>query len=721
MDPVTAVGVVSAALQIVQFIGSTVQGLNTLKGKFQDADITIRLLISRLSTIKAAIVQIHDWADYNFDDSPKSVQFLDGLNKSLDGCQAAMDVLSAEVKDLMAGVALDEQTPSRLGLRARAKATWNHDTMKAHQDMLHGQVQALQLLLLAGQWQVTYLQMVISILTSCSSDTYAQSRLMEMRENQKLIQKVVDDATTLRGSRSSMASQVARSAHDSTAGGTVFDFDRDLTRTLPYQNDPTRQDPAQFSAIPRQRTFETTQPTIPEEYDSRLLASPEPNSPLPIQSVDRVSRLGLQQRATLRDLYTEDLYNATIQRSPSVTSEPAIHKWLSSASSSSESQSPKEANASPREKKSWQSRLRRLNTFSASKLPSTAQRSYSAGASLGSGHRLRKDRESNLNQSIDFGSWDGLDTPALVRNAQAGNIVELERLLDDGEDVETRHGLTQRTALAVAAHCGAVKVVVLFIRHNARLDTRDIDLSTPLHLASSRGHCAVMTLLINEDVDIEATDVNNQTPLWVASDRGYHKAAEMLLKRGAKVNARASNQLTALHAATKQGDREMVELLLRHNGDIEARDGNSMTALHHACELGHYAVVEFLLQKGANIEAQGKNLMSPLICAAASGHFEVVKLLLKKRAMLRSVDDKKANALHWASMNGHLEIAEYLLAWKMPIHESDTDGLTALHLAVLGLHFRSSTSCYGEMRRSRLLVEKDVHHYIVLVALTVQI
>lgn len=143
----------SAALQIAQFIGSTVQGLNTLKGIFRNADVTIRLLISKLFTIKAAILQIRDWAEYSYDDSPKGAQFLDALHKSLDGCQVAMDVLWEEVKDLKARVRVfDGQIPSRIGFRARARAMWNDETMKAHQDMLHGQIQALQLLLQAGQW-----------------------------------------------------------------------------------------------------------------------------------------------------------------------------------------------------------------------------------------------------------------------------------------------------------------------------------------------------------------------------------------------------------------------------------------------------------------------------------------------------------------------------------------------------------------------------------------
>lgn len=153
MDPVTLVGVVASSIQIAQFIGGTVQNLRTLKGKFQEADITIRSLINQLSTVKAAVLQISEWAEFNFDDSPKEKAFTDGLNVALDGCKEAMDVLSAEVDDLMAGTGAPAVgIPTTLGMRIKVRAVWSEVSMKTHQERLFLQVQALQLLLTAGQW-----------------------------------------------------------------------------------------------------------------------------------------------------------------------------------------------------------------------------------------------------------------------------------------------------------------------------------------------------------------------------------------------------------------------------------------------------------------------------------------------------------------------------------------------------------------------------------------
>jgi hypothetical protein len=153
MDPISIVGVASAAAQIAQCIAQTIQGLCTLRGKFKDANTTIRLLIGELSTIQAAVSQLRDWAEWNANDSPKEEEYMKGLKVALQGCQVAMEVLAEEVKDLVAAAAAtNDPSTFNLGFMGRAKVVWSEDTMKIHQDRLHAQVQALNLLLQASHW-----------------------------------------------------------------------------------------------------------------------------------------------------------------------------------------------------------------------------------------------------------------------------------------------------------------------------------------------------------------------------------------------------------------------------------------------------------------------------------------------------------------------------------------------------------------------------------------
>ncbi|KAF7895967.1 hypothetical protein EAF00_005982 [Botryotinia globosa] len=674
MDPVTVLGVAASALQIAQFIGSTIQGLHTLRGKFKDADITIRLIISKLSTIKAAVFQIRDWAEFNSHDSPKERQFMDGLHVALDGCQAAIDVLSEEVKDLTVATRdSNDGMPIVLGVRGRVAAVWSEDTMKAHEDRLHGQVQALQLLLMAGQCR----------------DAVTQKSLLALKENRRLIQKVADDTKSLR--ESSAGSQVSRSARQSimgsSIGGTVFEFDRTLQDSRPYNNTDSRRGTRALAHTQNQFPETNITAATDEGYETGITLS-EPRSPVSSShrpSLDNRPYLG--QTNLLPEFNNFNIYRSRSVASDSAKSEPMVKRWLSSSSSSGESLPQEDKSDGSRRKRFWPSRLGKINTFSAANLISSPDRVKSASPSFPTGNRLKRGQDINLKQSIDFSSTNGLQTPTIVRAAQAGSGVEIQALLSNGDDIEACHSGTKRTALAVACHCGNTESVDLLLQFNADLTTRDVNLDSPLHLAASRDHYSTLQLLLNEDIDIESRNRDGWSPLWTAAYNGHVKSVELLIKRGAKINSRSNDQCTALHAAAKKGDKQIIEILLRNGADMEARDNQFMTAFHYACENGHQNVVDYLFQKGANIEVPGNNSKTPLLCASATGRLQVVEYLSKKKVNPKSADEKKANALHYAARNGHVEVVSYLLDWKLSTYESDIDGLTPLHLAVIGQHF----------------------------------
>jgi hypothetical protein len=63
-----------------------------------------------------------------------------------------MEVLGEEVKELVDGAATYGSKPVPLSFLNRARAVWSEEIMKAHQDRLSGQAQALPLLIQAGHW-----------------------------------------------------------------------------------------------------------------------------------------------------------------------------------------------------------------------------------------------------------------------------------------------------------------------------------------------------------------------------------------------------------------------------------------------------------------------------------------------------------------------------------------------------------------------------------------
>lgn len=150
MDPVSAFGVVTGSLQVVQFIGQNIAALASIRGKYKNADVTIRSLIGELSTIKSAITQLHDWATYNAESSSSHREYDQSFDAALEGCTVVMEALSDEVARLTPSATGNDHAV--LGFMARVKLVWNDEVMNGLQDQLGTQIQALNLLLQACHW-----------------------------------------------------------------------------------------------------------------------------------------------------------------------------------------------------------------------------------------------------------------------------------------------------------------------------------------------------------------------------------------------------------------------------------------------------------------------------------------------------------------------------------------------------------------------------------------
>ncbi|GKZ72153.1 hypothetical protein AnigIFM50267_008206 [Aspergillus niger] len=648
MDPVTAIGLLSGAFQIAQYVKDTAGALAHLYGKFKDADLTIRSLIGELTTIRSAITQLHEWASYNVRDSSEPDEYVEGLEVALDGCRAVMEVLSDEVSALTRGAMLSD---TGIGFRTRVKVVWNEDSMKVHQERLRAQVHALQLLLQACQ---------------CRTST-EQVELLRRAENRQIIAKVASDTATLRSAYSyvpSRAETPSLTRRSSSVGDTVFDFDRTVVTSLPYRR-----------AIGQSRTHPTTQaavnrstysPPIDEGYGSGTVSSASPPGTSGV--------LPIHPSASFDSSHGHSK-SVSFAPTPLPQSPTQVRRWQSDASGASWGN---RSSGSRREK--IRSIIRQLRRPSWS----ATQASVRVPGRSPSERRLY---ERDLNTSINLTSPDGASAPPIIKSAQSGSRSDVERLLESGHDIEARHIPSRRTALLVASHCGNEDVLDLLLQRNARMDATDKSGSTALHLAASRGHCRVLELLLPECLDIEARNANGQTALWVAAHYGQAEATNLLLACHAKVNARANDQATPLHLAAKLGDIVIARILIQNGADLEAKDGTMMAPLHYACEGGHLDVMELLLNEKANVNAAGSDRRTPLICAAALGQLLATQLLLKKKASTRSVDDAAMTALHWAAYNGHTEIVDILSQKKGLLARTNIAGRTALHLAAMKSQF----------------------------------
>lgn len=150
MDPVSAFGLFTGAVQVLQAIASTVSGLRQLTGKLREADLTIQSLIQELSCIRTALTSLKEWLHIhrNGENALKSEELDNDLAVAMGGCREIMEILYYEVFELVQSI----EESGGFGLKIRMKVVWNDETMRGHQEKLRAQVQALQLLLQVCQW-----------------------------------------------------------------------------------------------------------------------------------------------------------------------------------------------------------------------------------------------------------------------------------------------------------------------------------------------------------------------------------------------------------------------------------------------------------------------------------------------------------------------------------------------------------------------------------------
>jgi ankyrin repeat protein len=208
---------------------------------------------------------------------------------------------------------------------------------------------------------------------------------------------------------------------------------------------------------------------------------------------------------------------------------------------------------------------------------------------------------------------------ALVKASQAGNILDMCRLINQGADVNyirkimhegVEMSKTPLTQAAVMGHADAVRVL---ISRNADVNKQEpCDGLTVLHGAAEGGHVPVMQLLISKGARIDVRSKRAcQTPLHQTACYGHKDAAIYLLDHGADINAAGIDGATPLMVAAQEKHLHLVDLLLVRGAEPNLVSNQltgpaaGQTALHMASFDGHLEIAERLVEGGANVDKVG--------------------------------------------------------------------------------------------------------------------
>ncbi|KAJ6644845.1 Ankyrin repeat domain-containing protein 50, partial [Pseudolycoriella hygida] len=160
--------------------------------------------------------------------------------------------------------------------------------------------------------------------------------------------------------------------------------------------------------------------------------------------------------------------------------------------------------------------------------------------------------ESNIVESLLSKGAEGRSPLISAARADHYNIVEF--LLSKGASVNMNGifniltGINSLPAEEPLKYTNLVKILL----DNGKVNSKDQNGNTLLHLAASAGNCKIMELLLSKGAEINIQNNNKNTPLHQAVDNQNVEAVKLLTRRGASVSIENNQQVTPLKLALGQ-------------------------------------------------------------------------------------------------------------------------------------------------------------------------
>jgi ankyrin repeat protein len=312
---------------------------------------------------------------------------------------------------------------------------------------------------------------------------------------------------------------------------------------------------------------------------------------------------------------------------------------------------------------------------------------------------------------------DSSACPVLIQAVRANDDDLVRSLLEQEADTNEQDQDTACTALMEAARLSRREMCRRLLQSGSRLDQKDSEGRTALHMAASRDDAIVCRILIDAGAQVGIGDQHNRTPLRLAAQTGSHEAVACLLEaipaskatsndpeitgpffEAVRLGDIASAQeflvkhidLKAIKdtpklaaCASQSGSIQMLNLVLVQKASLKATGPDGLTVLHHAAQRGHTAMIEHLLNKGISWKAQTKKRKeTALHLAITADHPSAALLLIQhKDAKVTLSDADNQEPIHVATRTGSLPIVTALLSHGAKPKPTNAYGWKPQHIA----------------------------------------
>ncbi|XP_051248541.1 ankyrin repeat and SOCS box protein 15b isoform X1 [Dicentrarchus labrax] len=296
---------------------------------------------------------------------------------------------------------------------------------------------------------------------------------------------------------------------------------------------------------------------------------------------------------------------------------------------------------------------------------------------------------------------------SLTLAAEAGLLENVKMLLQHGTSPHNTNSRNE-SPLLIAVRQKSYNMVLSLIMSGAFVEQVCLTKWTAMHEAAKVGCPAILMLLLRHGAKVTARDGHGVTPLGIAAEHGNAEALDILIQHGGDVNAQARNGDTVLYDAAGSGNLDCIELLLEHGANPNVASYACQLPIHRAAYEGHILALRTLIPITTKraIRLSGQD---PVHSAADGGQVECLELLIQKgydvNALLdthisENYSDLRKSPLYFAVSNGDVTCAEMLLAAGA---RTDLDPLRCILVAIraeryelvqLLLSYGAEVNCY---------------------------
>uniref|UniRef100_A0A672JQF6 Ankyrin repeat and SOCS box containing 15b n=1 Tax=Salarias fasciatus TaxID=181472 RepID=A0A672JQF6_SALFA len=296
---------------------------------------------------------------------------------------------------------------------------------------------------------------------------------------------------------------------------------------------------------------------------------------------------------------------------------------------------------------------------------------------------------------------------ALILAVEAARVENVGLLLQHGASPHNTNSRNE-SPLLLAVRQSSYDMALSLIMGGAFVEQVCLTKWTATHEAAKVGCPAILMLLLRHGAKVTARDGHGVTPLGVAAEYGKTDALDILIQHGGDVNAQASNGDTVLYDASGSGNLDCIMLLLQHGANPNVASYAYQLPIHRAAYEGHILALRTLIPITTKraIRLSGQN---PVHSAADGGQVDCLRLLIQRgfdvNALLgthvsENYGDMRKSPLFFAVSNGDVTCSETLLAAGA---KPDLDPLRCILVAVraeryelvrLLLSYGAEVNCY---------------------------